>query len=181
MSILVLWATPNDGGLTAACKEAALKGISKAEKKAEDIKLNELNIRRCQVCGNGFGTCNDSNHQCCIDDDDFRLLRDKFTKSEAVIVITPVYWGEMSEPLKTFMDRLRRCDAKSGKLKDKKVIVIAAAGGSGNGAVNCLEQMDRYMKNIGMEVKDRLPIIRFSQDYMLVAIEEAVKKLSEEL
>lgn len=179
MSILVLWATPNDNGLTAACKEAALSGIKSAGKTAEEVKLNALDIRRCQVCSTGFGICN-TKHICCMDDD-FNKLKDKFTEADAVILVSPVYWGEMSEPLKAFMDRLRRCEAKSGVLKEKKCIVVAAAGGSGNGAVNCLEQMDRYLKNVGMEVKDRLPIIRFSRDYMLTAIEMSAKKLSEEI
>lgn len=179
MSILVLWATPNDEGLTAACKDSVIKGIKEAGKEAETVKLNALDIKRCQVCSTGFGICN-SEHSCCMNDD-FNALREKFIASDAVVLVTPVYWGEMSEPLKTFMDRLRRCEAKSGRLKDKKGIVIAAAGGSGNGAVNCLEQMDRYMKNVGMDVKDRLPIIRFSKDYMLEAICACGKKLGENI
>lgn len=179
MSVLVVWASPNKNGFTALCKDYAEIGIKEASKEFKTINLNEFDIRRCNICESGYGICNTENI-CCIDDD-FNKIQDFHIKSDAIIIISPVYWSEMSESAKTFYDRLRRCQAKTNNLKDKKCIVIAGAGGSGNGAVKCLEQMERTMQNIGMNVVDRLPIIRFSKDYMLQAIKSSAKKLCEEL
>lgn len=176
MSIVVVWASPNMEGLTEACKEAVKKGIETNGKEIKEIHLNKKLIERCNVCGTGFGDCASEGHICFIKDD-FAEIRKEINGAEALVLITPVYWGEMSEPLKAFMDRLRRCTAKSGELRDKNCVVIAAAGGSGNGAVNCLEQMDRYAKNMFMNVLERIPVTRFSKDYILETITECGKKL----
>lgn len=180
MSVIIVWASPNDDGLTSACRKSAENGIVLAGKDYKSIKLNEFDIKRCKVCEKGYGICNNGNSICCIDDD-FSALQKLHIDADAIIIISPVYWQEMSEPAKAFYDRLRRCEAKTEHFKEKKCIVIAAAGGSGNGAVQCLEQMDRIMKNIGMTVYDRLPVTRFSKEYMLESIKFASKKLCESL
>lgn len=59
---------------------------------------------------------------------------------DAYVFITPVYFHEMSESAKTFFDRLKRCDAfnDDSKIKGKKIVCIACAGGSGSGTVTDL-------------------------------------------
>lgn len=179
MSLLILWASPNKDGLTASCAISAEKGAKEVGEKVEVIQLNQKKIDRCLVCGTGYGNCNTEEHTCVLRDD-FSDIANTVYNAEKIIFITPVYYGEMSEPMKAFFDRLRRCDAKSGRISGKKGICIAAAGGSGNGAVDCLMQMNKYMNNVGIEVKDRIPVIKFSKDYMLKAIESATKKLCED-
>ncbi len=180
MSVLIVWASPNKDGLTAACHESACKGVIRGGKQPVSIHLNSLQMERCRVCGNGWGACKDKNGVCVIGDD-FEELRRLHKEAEAVIIITAVYWHEMSEPAKAFYDRLRRFEAKGDALPGKKCIVIAAAGGTGNGAVNCLVQMDNTMKHLKMEPRDRLPITRFSREYMLTAIENSAEKLCKEI
>ncbi len=178
MSVLVIWASPNDEGITCTAAKKAAEGIAEVGKKTEVIKLNSLKINRCLVCGTGYGICNQQGHKC-IQNDDLNMLRERLIESDGVVLVTPVYYGEMSEPMKAFLDRVRRCEGKSGRLGGKKCIVIACAGGSGNGAADCLVQMDRYCKNVGMEVCDRLPVIRFNKKYMYNACYEAGKALAE--
>ena len=63
---------------------------------------------------------------------------------ERYIFITPVYFHEMSESAKTFFDRLKRCDAfkDDSKIKGKKIVCIACAGGSGSGTEETLNSFD---------------------------------------
>ena len=42
MSVLVIWSSPNQDGLTAAAKEAVLAGLKAAGTEAEAVQLNKL-------------------------------------------------------------------------------------------------------------------------------------------
>lgn len=180
MSIPVIWCSPNADGLTAACKEAAISGIVSAGKNAEPIQLNALDIKRCRVCGSGYGDCKEKGR--CIIDDDLEELYGKMAEAEAIVFITPVYWHDLAEPLKALMDRIRRLETVHNHcLKEKPCIFVAAAGGSGRGTSYCMLNMEETLSHIGMVARDRLPITRFSRDYMLKAIAESAKHLCEEL
>lgn len=180
MSIPVIWCSPNANGLTAACKEAALRGIAAAGKKAEAIQLNALSIERCRVCQNGYGDCKEKGS--CVIQDDLAEVYRKMVEAEAVVFITPVYWHDLSEPLKALMDRIRRLETVHNHfLKEKPCIFVAAAGGSGRGTSYCMLNMEETLSNIGMVPRDRLPITQFSREYMLKAVEASARRLCEEL
>ena len=109
MNVYVISSSPNINGLTAACADAAIEGIKAAGSNAVQISLNTLNVNQCHACSNGWGTCQ-SEHRCQTEDD-FQSLHKDLTSAEALVLVTPVYWGEMSESAKAFTDRLRRCEA----------------------------------------------------------------------
>ena len=93
--VLVLSASPNRNGLTAACAAAAIEGIGGAGGAADDIRLNGLKVGMCQACDNGWGPCR-SEHECQVEDDS-QALHARVLQAEAYVLVTPVYWGEMSE------------------------------------------------------------------------------------
>jgi len=176
--ILVLWASPNDDGLTAACAHAAEKGINSAGGQCRLVKLNEQSISACKTCGNGWGTCREQ-HECCIEDD-FQALQALVQKADALVFITPVYWGEMAEVAKCFTDRLRRSEATrrdESLLAGKPMVAVAAAGGSGNGTLSCLSQFERLAAHLGMRLIDGIPVKRYTRQYQLAAIESAAAAL----
>lgn len=180
MSIPVIWASPNLDGLTAACKEAALQGIREAGREGESIQLNALSIERCRVCGSGYGDCREKGT--CIIQDDLAAVYQKLVDAEAAVFVTPVYWHDLSEPLKALMDRIRRLETVHNHfLKEKPCIFVAAAGGSGRGTSYCMLNMEETLGHIGMFARDRLPVTRFSRGYMLDAIRASAKHLCEEL
>jgi multimeric flavodoxin WrbA len=129
MNILVISSSPNTNGLTAACAAAAVEGARQAGAQAEEIRLNDLLVGMCQACDNGWGTCR-TDHACQVSDD-FQALHARVLEADAVVLVTPVYWGEMSESAKAFTDRLRRCEATRGSesgLADKTVLSAFAVG-----------------------------------------------------
>lgn len=173
MSIVVVWASPNREGLTAHCKDQVMKGLAEAGQEAEDIQLNTLQLERCRVCGNGFGACNGGR---CIIDDDLSQVYAKLQAAEKIVWITPVYWHDMAEPLKALLDRLRRMETRHNHaLANKPCLLIAAAGGSGNGATRALQLLEETLKHMQMVPLDRLPITQFSRSYMLEAIAKAAE------
>jgi len=109
-------------------------------------------------------------------EDDFQALHARICAADALVLVTPVYWGEMSESAKALTDRLRRCEATRGDkscLAGKPVLTVAAAGGSGGGMITCLLSMERWIHHVRAHTWDLLPVNRWSREYKLVAIRAA--------
>ena len=84
----------------------------------------------------------------------------------------------MSEAMKAFTDRLRRCEAPrkpESLLAGKPVIAVAAAGGSGNGMITCLLSMERWIDHVRARKFDLIPVNRWSRPYKLAAIQAAAE------
>ena len=180
MNVLVISSSPNSDGLTSACATEAVEGVYEAGGTAEEIRLNDTSVGMCDACDNGWGTCL-TEHECQVADD-FPALHKRALEADALILVTPVYWGEMSESAKAFTDRFRRCEATRGDqscLSGKPVLAVAAAGGSGGGMISCLGSMERWIHHVRARVWDLLPVNRWSRPYKLVAIREAAKTMVE--
>jgi hypothetical protein len=61
----------------------------------------------------------------------------------------------------------------------KQVLLVASAGGSGNGILSCLEQMDRFCKHTGAIIFDYIGINRWNSDYKKAAVYSAAKAMAE--
>ena len=170
---IIITASPNKDGLTAACGRASIEGIVGAGGEAELIDLCAAKTEACRVCGNGWGTCRESK---CVIDDNLAELQTKIRAAEGVVLITPVYWWQPGERMKFFLDRFRRCEAfnkKDGAAIGKQFDLIAAAGGSGNGTAECLTEMEMWCRHVGAVIKDRIGITRFTREPMLDVIKDA--------
>ena len=181
MNVIVISSSPNKDGLTAACANAAVAGVLLAGGHAEEVRLNDLQIGLCQACDNGWGTCLQE-HECQVEDD-FQALHARVRQADGYMLVTPVYWGEMSESAKAFTDRLRSCQATRGdesSLFNKPVIAVAAAGDSGNGMITCLLSMERWIEHVQARKFDLIPVNRWSREYKLVAISAAVQAMAQE-
>ena len=104
--------------------------------------------------------------------------------AEGLIVVTPVYWGEMAESAKNVLDRLRRCETMrqqdgGSPLFGMPMLAVAAAGGSGNGTLSALTQMERFAQHVGLRLVDAIPVRRISAEYQLPAITGAARALCE--
>jgi multimeric flavodoxin WrbA len=165
MKIAILSGNPKTDGLCQSIIDAAKSGIEKAGVQVDEIRLCDLDLECCKVCGDGWGTCRDENY-CSFGADGFDDVVKHLTECDALIMATPVYWWESSEALKNFIDRLRRCHfGQNGILSGKQVLIIASAGGTGNGLLSCLEQMDRLCRHTGAVIFDYIGINRWNSDY----------------
>jgi multimeric flavodoxin WrbA len=181
MKVMVVTSSPNMDGLTAACAAALKEGVRLGGGEVQEECLNEMKVGMCQACNNGWGTCQPE-HECQVEDD-FQALHQRALQADALALVTPVYWGEMSESAKAFTDRLRRCEATRGKeslLAGKPVIMVAAAGGSGNGMITCLLSMERWIQHVQARTFDLIPVNRWSRPYKLATIREAALTMVEE-
>ena len=172
--VAVIWSSPNSDGLTASAKNQFVKGLTEAGAEVNEIQLNKKKLEHCRACGNGWGTCNKMGS--CVIQDDFAEIYKALEEADGIVWISAVYWSEMTECFKAFFDRLRRCDAtKNHYLAEKRCVLMACAGGTGRGTLECLSQLERGMTHMGMRVYDRISVVRYNKDYILPALESAGK------
>ena len=175
---IIITASPNRDGLTAACGIAALEGITEAGGIAEVFDISAAGLEPCRICGDGWGTCREKGQ--CIIDDMLPELQAAISGAEGVILVTPVYWWQPSERMKYFLDRFRRCEAfnqSGGAVFGKNVHLIAAAGGSGNGTAQCLDEMERWCRHVGAVPQERIGVTRFNRAFMLPAVKDAAARM----
>ncbi len=179
MKVVALHGSPNVDGLTASLTEAVLAGASEAGAATNMIQLTEHEIAHCGQCGNGWHKCREEGW--CVIEDDFAQTRKAVLNADAWVLVTPVYFGEFSECVKAFTDRLRRCNvgARGEGLNGKPVVGVAAAGGSGGGTATCLLAMDRLFSHIGADVADLITVTRRSAEYKHAAVRAAGKAMVE--
>jgi len=177
---VIITASPNKDGLTAACGKAMYEGITGAGKDAEIIDISEAKLEPCRICGDGWGSCRDAGK--CVINDLLPEIQDKIRAAEGVALITPVYWQQPSERMKYFLDRFRRCEGfkqKESAAYGKTIDVVAAAGGSGNGPAQCIAEIDLWCRHVGAIPADRIGITRYTREPMLRAIEDAGARLAQ--
>ena len=178
--VAVIWSSPNGDGLTASAKDRFAEGIRDAGAEVCEIALNRKKLEHCRACGNGWGTCNQKGT--CVIPDDFEEIYRMLRESDGIVWISAVYWSDMTECFKAFFDLLRRCDATySHALAEKRCILVACAGGTGRGTLECLTQLERGLTHMNMRAYDRISVVRYNRDYILPALYESGKTYVERL
>jgi multimeric flavodoxin WrbA len=171
MKVLAIQASPGENGLTASMAKAAMEGAQAAGAEVELIHACQLQLESCRQCeADGWGQCRRIGE--CVIEDDMAALRAKMAEADAIILASPVYWGDLAEVLKSFLDRLRRCERagpKEPRVEGRWMLSIAAAGGGGGGGPTCLVSMERYYATLGLRPFDQLIVTRRSREYMLEA------------
>jgi multimeric flavodoxin WrbA len=100
MRIIGVVGSPRVEGNTQKLIEMIL--ASGAEKGAETkiFNLNEMDIKGCQSCYH----CKTTDEDCALKDDMLQLF-EEIKQSDAVIIGSPIYFGQMSAQVKMFVDR----------------------------------------------------------------------------
>jgi len=185
MQVLILSGSRNRQGQTARAIKAVQKGISDGKAKSEVIFLTELNLERCRQCdADGWGLCRKEGR--CVIDDDFASLSEKVKAADVLVFANPVYFGDLSESMRTFLERFRRTRFKPGAAPPvgfgmpggTPAIGICFAGGSGNGTVSCAFFLERVLQTCGFDVVDMIPVRRQNIDIKLPMLEMTGKWLA---
>lgn len=182
MKVLVISGSPNRDGLTAACAKTAMEGAVRGGAEAAEMRLHGAGIGLCHACGNGWGPCR-TEHRCQVEDG-FQAAHAACVAADALVLVTPVYWGEMSEAVKAFTDRLRRCEASAAeksRLAGKPILAVAAAGGSGGGLVTCLGSMERLIQHTRARQFDLVSVNRWNRAFKLRTIGDSAAAMAAEI
>ncbi|MDR0917273.1 MAG: flavodoxin family protein [Oscillospiraceae bacterium] len=179
MKFLIVSGNPKNDGLTAAIIDEVARGARDGGAEVEILRVEKL--ERCHVCNGGWGECR-ATHKCVFGGDGFDEAQAKIKAADALALITPIYWAEISESLKGFIDRLRRCEFSfdgTGALSGKQTLIAVNAGGSGNGIITAVEQLDRFCQHTGAVIFDRLGFNRWNHDYKRPAAYAAARAIAE--
>ncbi len=162
MKVLAIIGSRNPAGKTAGAVEAFFKGVEEKNSQTEKIFLTEKKIERCRQCDiSGWGKCRTEG--ICIIDDDFHSVVDRIRQAHSIVFATPVYFSDISESMKTFLDRLRRItrnEKATVNISGKPAIGICVAGGGGGGAVLCSFLLERTLSTCAFIVVDMIPCRR---------------------
>ena len=172
MNILIVSGSRNPEGQTARAVNAVLEGAKEAGSDVELVFLPTLNLERCRQCDqNGWGICKSKGR--CVAEDDFNPLLEKMLNADVSVFASPVYFSDLSESLLTFLKKIRRISTNpeaQKRIKNKPVVGICCAGGTGNGAPDCSASLYKILFGIGFDVVDIVPVRRQNLEAKLPAL-----------
>lgn len=102
MKILAVNGSPNRAGNSDGLAKALLEGAKSQGASIEYINIYDYKIT--DVWENYFGDALFNKFEK-ANNDDMPVLKDKLAAADIILLITPIYWGQMSGKLKTFIDR----------------------------------------------------------------------------
>jgi multimeric flavodoxin WrbA len=156
VNVLVISGSRNPEGQTAQAATAFLEGVQEAGGTGEIVFLPVMELERCRQCeDNGWGICLSEGQ--CIIEDDFAALTDQIRAADLLVFATPVYYGDVSESLRGFLERLRRIrfhEAGRVGLQRKPAVGICVAGGRGGGSPSCAMFLEKMLLNCLFDVID---------------------------
>jgi multimeric flavodoxin WrbA len=180
MKVIIILGSRNLNGQTASAVQAVRKGVEAGGGRAETVFLPPLRIERCHQCDDsGWGLCI---KECrCVINDDFAAVVDKIRAADAAVFATPVYYSDLSESMRAFLDRLRRiCFQPGGRkgIEGKPVLGVCVAGGGGGGAPACCVSLEHVLATCRFDVTDMISVRRQNLDAKLQVLEQAGVELA---
>jgi len=105
MNIIAINGSPRKNGNTAILLKKALEGADSKGAQTELIDLYDLNYKGCISCfackrkgGKSYGKC--------AVKDDLSAIFEKIEKADALILGSPIYFGEITGEMRSFLERL---------------------------------------------------------------------------
>ncbi len=98
--VVCLLGSPRPRGNSAVMAQALCAAAAEAGAQVETFALNKLSYRGCQGCLACKGK-----HEACVLEDDLQPVLRAVAACDALVLATPVYFGEVTAQLKAFIDR----------------------------------------------------------------------------
>lgn len=169
MNALIISGSRDLEGRTAQAAAALAEGMEAEDATCETVFLPTLDLERCRQCDDdGWGQCRAEGS--CVVEDDFARIVGAMRAADMVAFATPVYYGDLSESMRAFLDRLRRIcthDAGERGIVGTLAVGVCVAGGGGGGSAKCAVSLEGVLQTIGFDVVDLVPARRQNLDLKL--------------
>lgn len=166
MNCIVISGSRNPQGQTARATKAVTDGIGSQGIAVSEVYLPTKAVERCRQCDDdGWGICKREGR--CIIEDDFASIVDAIRSADLVVFATPVYFGDLAESLRAYLDRLRRISRHERGRDDVEgtpALGVCVAGGGGGGGPSCCASLEKVLRTIGFDVFDLAPVRRQNLD-----------------
>jgi multimeric flavodoxin WrbA len=162
MFVLGVVGSGREHGRTAKLMAAALGGAEAQGARTQRVFLADYDIQyHMGVAAKGMPYCPDTLAGLCA-------------KADALILGSPVYYGDINGLTRSFMDSVPLPDS-NGKL----ALGFAIAGGSGKGLLSGVQSIYHFFYHRQMRAIDPTPVSRFNMDAALVSLQESGASLVE--
>jgi len=152
VKILGVDGSPRPYGNTRKALLLALEGAKREGVETEIIELYKLRIEPCLGCvSDDIKACR---YPCPIDDD-MKLVYEKVLKSDGIVIATPIYWYNVSGPLKNFIDRLTVFENMifiDGRSWVEGKVVGFIAVGNDTGAIAVIQNLMSVFNSMGFAI-----------------------------
>lgn len=130
MKALLINGSPRKNGNTDMMLDALKEKLEEGGVEVERVQLGGTGIRGCTAC---MMCAKNHDGRCAVDDDILNVIIGKMMESDAVIVGTPTYFGNVSTEVKAFIDRAGLVGMVNGMQFKRKigaaVVAVRRAGG----------------------------------------------------
>ncbi len=174
--VLGLVGSPNKAGRTNELVRAALAGAARAGAATELVQMSDLVVGACKDC---LPWVCATNQKCTYPDDNFAELSKKILGCGALVIGTPVYWGDTTAMVRYLFIKLSRVYARSAPLKGLPGFGIAIAGGTGNGLASGLKPIYHFFRTMQMRAIEPLPATRFDFSQAIKSAEDQGYRLAQ--
>lgn len=151
--IIIINASPRKYGGSTKLAAIAEKGVLDAGGEPEKIFLYDYNIKECIGCvSDDQKVCR---YPCIIRDDDFNMLAEKILGSDGFILVSPIYWYNVTGKLKNFIDRMTSMEnmiVHTGRsLLEGKVAGFIVTGND-SGSLLAIAYLMAVMNSMGIHI-----------------------------
>ena len=151
MKTVALFGSPRTKGNSTQLAQTIASILEDQGGSVTRFHLNKLNFKGCQACGACKGTS-----EICVVDDDLAPVLEAVKEADVLIMATPVYWGDISAQLKTFIDRtysyltpgFMTAEIKHRLSPGKKLVFIQSQGAASEMYGEVFERYNSFFKKL---------------------------------
>ena len=143
--VLLVNGSPRNDGNTFCCLEEIEAQLQKHGMESEIIQIGRKPVRMCINCG---GCHQDNGAGCVFDDDLCAVITEKMRDADALIVGTPVYYGQPNGGILSLMQRLFFSAGHLVQNKPAAALAVCRRGG----ATATLQTMNMMFEMMNMPV-----------------------------
>ena len=143
--VLLVNGSPRRDGNTFCCLEEIEKQLQKHGMQTEIVQIGRKPMRMCINCG---GCHQEGANGCVFDDDLCAVITEKMATADALIVGTPVYYGQPNGGILSLMQRLFYSAGHLVQNKPAAAVVVCRRGG----ATATLQTMNMMFEMMNMPV-----------------------------
>jgi len=147
MKVLAINGSHRKGKNTATMLKLVLHELEQGGVQTELLEIADLTIEFCRACNHCLKTT-----ECKIEDDDMAMVAQKMIESDAILLGSPVYFGNVTGKLKVFMDRTRWMHMAENVLDGKLGAALTHAGLRNGGQEITQLILERFLQHHGLRV-----------------------------
>ena len=126
MKVLMINGSPRQKGNTSIALAEIAKQLKKLGIESETVWIGNKPVRGCIACN----TCKDKPGACVFDDDVCNGISAKMNSSDALIVGSPVYWGQPNGAVLSIIQRAFYSNGAAFRGKPAAAVAVCRRGGA---------------------------------------------------